>query len=430
MPPKKAAAAPSKKTEQKKKEKVIEVCGLKRVIFLAGVKLNIINIQDKTFGLKNKKGAKQQKFIQQVEKQVKTGGHHPVKDDNSKKLEKEKKLKEQKELAMLFKPVQTQKIEKGADPKSIVCAFFKQGQCGKGDKCKFSHDLSIERKAEKRSLYFDMRDDEEDTMENWDEEKLKEVIEKKHGKSGKMPTTEIVSLADLFTEYVLYWNIFQICKYFLEAVEKSKYGWFWQCPAGESCIYRHALPPGFVLKKDKKKDEKKSDITLEDLIERERAALPATQTKITLETFLAWKKRKLQEKKDAAIKEEEKRRNDYKAGRQVGLSGREMFSFNPELAKESEMEEGDVAFDSYSVAEEEDEVEYKELDLNAIGLEAQEVDGTGTVAAEDRLKSVAPTNDDSPATEGVESIPINENLFLDEDLDALDEELKDLDIDK
>lgn len=149
--------------------------------------------QDKTFGLKNKKGAKQQKFIQQVEKQVKTGGHHPVKDDGSKKLEKEKKLKEQKELAMLFKPVQTQKIEKGADPKSIVCAFFKQGQCGKGDKCKFSHDLSIERKAEKRSLYVDMRDDEEDTMENWDEEKLKEVIEKKHGKSGKMPTTEIVS---------------------------------------------------------------------------------------------------------------------------------------------------------------------------------------------------------------------------------------------
>lgn len=56
------------------------------------------------------------------------------------------------------------------------------------------------------------------------------------------------------------------------------------------------------------------------------------QTKITLETFLAWKKRKLQEKKEQAIKDEEKRRNDYKAGRQVGISGREMFYFNPELA--------------------------------------------------------------------------------------------------
>lgn len=82
----------------------------------------------------------------------------------------------------------------GADPKSIVCAFFKQGQCGKGDRCKFSHDLTIERKAEKRSLYVDMRDpgDTEDTMENWDEAKLMEVIEKKHGIDKKMPTTDIV----------------------------------------------------------------------------------------------------------------------------------------------------------------------------------------------------------------------------------------------
>lgn len=84
----------------------------------------------------------------------------------------------------------------GIDPKSVVCAFFKQGQCTKGDKCKFSHDLSIERKAEKRSLYCDMRDDdkEADTMDKWDEDKLKEVVEKKHGGSGgNRPTTDIVS---------------------------------------------------------------------------------------------------------------------------------------------------------------------------------------------------------------------------------------------
>ncbi len=42
----------------------------------------------------------------------------------------------------------------------------------------------------------------------------------------------------------------QICKYFLDAVENNKYGWFWQCPnGGNNCMYRHALPPGFVLKK-------------------------------------------------------------------------------------------------------------------------------------------------------------------------------------
>ena len=83
----------------------------------------------------------------------------------------------------------------GTDPKSVLCAFFKQGQCSKGDRCKFSHDLALERKAEKRSVYCDMRDeDEEDTMENWDEEKLKEVVEKKHGEAErKMPPTDIVS---------------------------------------------------------------------------------------------------------------------------------------------------------------------------------------------------------------------------------------------
>lgn len=43
--------------------------------------------------------------------------------------------------------------------------------------------------------------------------------------------------------------LLQICKFFLDAVEKSKYGWFWSCPNGEHCKYKHALPPGFVLKK-------------------------------------------------------------------------------------------------------------------------------------------------------------------------------------
>jgi len=46
----------------------------------------------------------------------------------------------------------------GVDPKSVLCAFYKVGQCMKGDKCKFSHDLSIGRKAEKRSIYEDRRD--------------------------------------------------------------------------------------------------------------------------------------------------------------------------------------------------------------------------------------------------------------------------------
>lgn len=70
-------------------------------------------LQDKTFGLKNKKGAKQQRFIQQVQHQVKSGGNAKKPTDDLKKLEKEKKLKDQKEMNLLFRPVATQKVEKG-----------------------------------------------------------------------------------------------------------------------------------------------------------------------------------------------------------------------------------------------------------------------------------------------------------------------------
>lgn len=49
-----------------------------------------------------------------------------------------------------------------------------------------------------------------------------------------------------------------------------------------------------------------------------------------------------------------------------------MFSFNPEMATENDIEDGDVAFDSYA-REEQDETEYKEIDFNLLETEAQEV---------------------------------------------------------
>lgn len=51
-----------------------------------------------------------------------------------------------------------------------------------------------------------------------------------------------------------------------------------------------------------------------------------------------------------------------------------MFSFNPELAADYDMEDGDEAFDTYSRDEEEDDqIQYRELQLDLIELEAQEV---------------------------------------------------------
>jgi hypothetical protein len=46
----------------------------------------------------------------------------------------------------------------GVDPKSVVCEFFRHGRCEKGFKCKYSHDLSVERKTAKIDLFTDQRE--------------------------------------------------------------------------------------------------------------------------------------------------------------------------------------------------------------------------------------------------------------------------------
>ncbi|XP_016320809.1 zinc finger CCCH domain-containing protein 15-like isoform X2 [Sinocyclocheilus anshuiensis] len=426
MPPKKPAqVAGNKKTQEKKKERIIE---------------------DKTFGLKNKKGAKQQKFIKAVTQQVKYG------QQNSRQIASEaekNKKKDDKELNELFKPVvAAQKVSKGVDPKSVLCAFFKQGQCTKGDKCKFSHDLSLERKCEKRSVYVDGRDEdlEKDTMENWDEKKLEEVVNKKHGEAEKTKAkTQIV------------------CKYFLDAIENNKYGWFWVCPGGsDNCMYRHALPVGFVLKKDKKKEEKnEEEISLDDLIETERSALGGNVTRITLETFLAWKKRKRQEKLAKAEEDMERKKADFKAGRALGVSGREVFEFRPELVNDDDEEADDTKYSEDDDTEFSNEMEDTEevQDIDIARFIPKEVDNAGiTVATADRFTAKASTTNDTddnklseasggdvengelgqdPTLENgetneeeSEAVPVDENLFTGEDLDELEEELNTLDLDE
>ncbi|KAG7464058.1 hypothetical protein MATL_G00183250 [Megalops atlanticus] len=421
MPPKKPAqaAAGNKKTQEKKKEKIIE---------------------DKTFGLKNKKGAKQQKFIKAVTHQVKYGQQNArqIAAAESEKNKKADKKKELTELNELFKPVvAAQRVSKGVDPKSVLCAFFKQGQCTKGDKCKFSHDLTLERKCEKRSVYVDGRDEdlEKDTMENWDEKKLEEVVNKKHGEAEKKKAkTQIV------------------CKYFLDAIENNKYGWFWVCPGGgDGCMYRHALPPGFVLKKDKKEEEKKEEISLEELIENERSALGPNVTRITLESFLAWKKRKRQEKAQKAEQDMERKRADFKAGRALGVSGREVFEFRPDLVNDDDEEADDTKYEEGeddTIEEVEEDSTFQDIDLAR--FVPKEVDCTGiTVASADRFTAKPPPTSETDESkldeasggsdengeaaedeEDVEDVPVDENLFTGEDLDELEEELNTLDLEE
>lgn len=64
----------------------------------------------------------------------------------------------------------------------------------------------------------------------------------------------------------------KVCKHFLEAVEKKQYGWFWVCPnGGKECHYRHALPPGYILKSQMKAllEEESKKVSIEEEIENE-----------------------------------------------------------------------------------------------------------------------------------------------------------------
>merc|ERR1712136_266567 len=83
-------------------------------------------------------------------------------------------------------------------------------------------------------------------------------------------------------------------------------------------------------------------ITIEELIEKERAALGANVTRVTLTSFLAWKKKKRSEKLKALFAEKSKRQKNVKSGKLQGISGRELFEFRPDMVGEDADDADDV----------------------------------------------------------------------------------------
>ncbi|OCH88569.1 hypothetical protein OBBRIDRAFT_795108 [Obba rivulosa] len=301
---------------------------------------------DKTFGMKNKnRSAKVQKQVAEIEKQQAQAGKSraALEKEKEKAMREKAKMEEEKrkkEEAALFKPVQAQKVPFGVDPKTVLCAFYKAGNCEKGNKCKFSHDLNVERKVEKKNLYEDTREDKAtDTMDKWDEEKLRNVVLSKHG--NPKTTTDIV------------------CKYFIQAIETEKFGWFWECPNGESCQYRHALPPGFMLKSQRKAAEdaeKANIISLEEFLEVERHKLGTNLTPVTRESFAKWKQTRMNKKQAEEEVLRKTKDAQHAAGKNSGMSGRDLFTYNPEWFEDSDEEEEDWDLAQYRKQKEDDDL--------------------------------------------------------------------------
>ncbi|KAI9809936.1 MAG: hypothetical protein M1825_000369 [Sarcosagium campestre] len=309
-------------------------------------------VEDKTFGMKNKKGASAKKQIAVIQQQASSSKtpEQKRKDAEKAQREKDKKAAEdaKREAAELFKPVQVQKVPFGVDPKTVLCQFFKAGYCEKGKKCKFSHDPAVERKAEKRNLYTDTREGEgengekgkkDDNMDDWDEEKLRKVVLSKHG--NPKATTD------------------KVCKFFIDAVENGKYGWFWQCPnGGDKCMYRHNLPPGFVLKTAAQRAAEKAlmdksplkTLTLEDFLETSRLALKGDLTPVTPETFAKWKAERL----DKRAAEDEARKAKEATGRAMFEKGD--WEASEDESSDDEDEDEDAAWDMEALRQETEKV--------------------------------------------------------------------------
>eukprot|EP00271_Cylindrocystis_brebissonii_P019915 TRINITY_DN632_c0_g3_i1.p1 TRINITY_DN632_c0_g3~~TRINITY_DN632_c0_g3_i1.p1 ORF type:complete len:399 (+),score=142.81 TRINITY_DN632_c0_g3_i1:380-1576(+) len=355
-------------------------------------------VEDKTFGLKNKNKSKTvQKYVQHLQQGVTTAKKHAGVTD-PKDLQKKKRedaAARDKELNDIFKVAISQpKVPAGVDPKSILCEFYRRGQCAKGFKCKFSHDLGVERKVEKIDLFSDRRDGDEEskTMEDWDQDKLKEVVAQKGAEyKNKNKATEIV------------------CKFFLEAVEKKQYGWFWTCPnGGQECPYRHALPQGYVLKSQMKallEEEQASRVTIEEEIEMRRHAT-TTVTPLTTALFQEWKRKKEVEKEKERAAEQAHR---FKSDR---MSGRELFSHDASLFVDDE--DGFAAYER----DEEEEEEARPIEAGSSASHAPSANGAA--------------HPDVPSSSGT-ALELNEEeeeLLLEEeedeelDLDLLEEKLE------
>eukprot|EP01071_Lankesteria_metandrocarpae_P009838 Lankesteria_metandrocarpae@DN5255_c0_g1_i1.p3 len=247
--------------------------------------------EDKTFGLKNKNKSKAvQKFIKGVQAQAR-----PNQKSEQARLDAQLQQKEDK--------------KKQAQQDALLASLFKGAEnmktLGKGD--------SASVPEQKIDLYVDKRDNKD--MASWNQEELESVIQEKHGEDNAMSTGIV-------------------CKFFLDAVEKKQYGWFWTCPGGgDTCKYRHCLPPGYVLKveEDKAADLDDEDENLEEMIERERAALPSGGTMVTLESFKLWKQ-KCEQQRLANVEAKRLAESKKTGGRGLEvLSGRDLFTYDPTL---------------------------------------------------------------------------------------------------
>ncbi|SBT50219.1 cytoplasmic translation machinery associated protein, putative [Plasmodium ovale wallikeri] len=291
-------------------------------------------------------------YIKGVQQQVFQTKKKP---DEKRKEEKEKEKLNQQKLLLNSIYQKTEKVKKINETTA-------------------TYDPKKSKESQKIDIYTDVRDSkndkENDTIDQWDINKLTEVINIRHKNVNK---TDI------------------ICKYFLSAVENKQYGWFWVCPnGGDNCKYKHCLPQanpkGYFFPLYKRCYTHTSD----------RRNLPPyciirTQfinngTPVTLELFKKWLSEREESKKQK--KDEQKEKSERKVKTNV-LSGKELFTYDPTLF---------VDDDNAANTNEYDDLFYDDDDQKEDTPEKKNV-SNGEVTENDKRE---------------DEVPINTDLFIEE----------------
>ena len=292
-------------------------------------------VKDKAFGMKNKKKSqKVNKMIRGIASQNK-GGLEKLEAEKFNTRKRQKALEEEKKLlANVFaNSTVAPRGGKGAKKKGKpICQFFKAGLCTKGKKCKYSHDLEAENVAEpvqnnKINLFKDQREEifgAEDGIESWNQNKLEEAVNFNSRKYQSSHNQTAI-----------------VCKFFLTAVEKMKYGWFWKCPNGFNCKFRHALPQGykFIPKSvpGKKISKVDTELLLIKQIDAERNQLDSEKcTPVTYERFMAWVKKRREKKQKVREERIKKFMKDRGIKVKRMVTGKQFFEKNQGLFQDAE----------------------------------------------------------------------------------------------
>lgn len=365
--------------------------------------------EDKTFGMKNKNKSK---AVQNVIKglatqQVKGGMDNIVNTEFAaaklkKELEKERAFMADVKLGALRAYDNTK--EKDIDPSKKICPYFKAGLCQKGRKCKFSHEKDGGVGTMKANVYQDIRGEGGDDEGLYsDQKKLEEAVKFNQNKYVNPNATNLP------------------CHHFLNAIADTKYGWFWMCPNGLDCKYKHALPVGFVLqKKDDGRGEKK-EFNVETDIDQAINDLTEKGTKMTYKLYQEWRdRRKIRKAKEADAKKKDEMKQagikQPKKGIKI-MTGKSLFVFDPTLFQD----DADAAKATELVKEIDAEENAAELNIgNKKWEEKVKVEVVIEEDPEEDKQEDDKTDNNKDAGTGQKTdeakLEVDEELFDDEDL--------------